>query len=79
MKVNLAAQDFSSSVADAIQYCANVLKLTQFQATFEFIRLFDRLFDIFNTRNHAPLVSRQHFVSRIKAPGIHFLTKRIIT
>eukprot|EP00795_Rhopilema_esculentum_P007827 gene7827-13692_t len=41
MKVNLAAQTFSSSVADAIEYCANVLKLQQFQgssATVKFIR-----------------------------------------
>ena len=54
MKVNLAAQTFSSSVADAMEYCCNVLKLTQFQgceATVKFIRLFDRLFDILNSRN----------------------------
>lgn len=54
MKVNLAAQAFSSSVADAIEYCANVLKLKQFEdsaATVKFIRLFDRLFDILNSRN----------------------------
>ena len=54
MKVNLAAQVFSSSVADAIEYCADVLKLRQFQgsaATVRFIRLFDRLFDVLNSRN----------------------------
>ena len=54
MKVNLAAQTFSSSVADVMEYCCNVLKLTQFQgceATVKFIRLFDRLFDILNSRN----------------------------
>ena len=53
-EVNLAAQAFSSSVADAIQYCTNVLNLPQFQgseATVQFIRLFDHLFDILNTRN----------------------------
>ena len=53
-KVNLAAQAFSSSVADAIQYCTNVLNLPQFQdseATVQFIRLFDHPFDILNTRN----------------------------
>ena len=49
MKVNLAAQTFSSSVADAIEYCSTVLKLRQFQgseATVNFIRIIDRLFDI---------------------------------
>ena len=54
MKVNLAAQTFSSSVADAIEYCANVLKLQQFQgssATVKFIRVFDRLFDVLNSRS----------------------------
>ncbi|KAG1655031.1 DNA transposase THAP9 [Nymphon striatum] len=54
MKVNLAAQTFSSSVADAIEYCTSTLKLPQFQgseATVKFIRLFDRLFDILNSRN----------------------------
>ena len=54
MKVDLAAQAFSASVADAIEYCTNVLKLPQFQgsqATVKFIRHIDRLFDILNTRN----------------------------
>ena len=40
MKVNLAAQALSSSVADALEYCTNVLKLKQFQrceATVKFI------------------------------------------
>ena len=54
MKVDLAAQVFSASVADAIEYCTNVLKLPQFQgskATVKFIRHIDHLFDILNTRN----------------------------
>lgn len=54
MKVNLAAQTFSSSVADAIDYCTSVLKLKKFEgsaATVKFIRVFDRLFDILNSRN----------------------------
>ena len=54
MKVNLAAQSFSSSVADAIEYCHTTLKLQQFEgseATVEFIRVIDRLFDILNSRN----------------------------
>ena len=54
MKVNLATQTFSSSVADAIEYCTSTLKLPQFQgaeATVKFIRLFDHLFDVLNSRN----------------------------
>ncbi len=54
MKVNLAAQTFSASVADAIDYCRDTLKLPQFQgseATGKFIRTFDHLFDILNSRN----------------------------
>ena len=54
VKVDLAAQAFSASVADAIEYYTNVLKLPQFQkskATVKFIRHIDHLFDILNTRN----------------------------
>ena len=54
MKVNLAAQTFSASVADAIGYCRDTLKLPQFQgseATVKFIQTFDHLFDILNSRN----------------------------
>ena len=54
MKVNLAAQTLSSSVADAIDYCRDTLKLPQFkgsEATVKFIRTFDHLFDILNSRN----------------------------
>ena len=54
MKVNLAAQSLSSSVADAIEYCWSELKLPQFQgceATVTFLRIFDHLFDILNSRN----------------------------
>ena len=46
MKVNLAAQSLSSSVADAIEYRATILKLPQFQgseATVKFLRMFDHL------------------------------------
>ncbi len=54
MKVILAAQTFSASVADAIDYCRDTLKLPEFQgsqATVEFIRTFDHLFDVLNSRN----------------------------
>ena len=54
MKVNLAAQALSSSVADALEYCEGKLKMPQFQGcgpTVQFIRVFDRLFDVLNSRN----------------------------
>ena len=54
MKVNLAAQTLSSSVAHAIEFCCTNLKFSQFQgseATVKFIRIFDHLFDILNSRN----------------------------
>ena len=54
MTVNLAAQTFSSSVAGALEFCSDVLKLKQFEgptATIKFICLFDCLFDILNSWN----------------------------
>ena len=54
MKVNLAAQAISSSVAGAIEYCSDELKLSQFrgcEAIVKFLWLFDHLFDILNSRN----------------------------
>lgn len=55
MKVNLAAQALSSSVADVIEYCTNTLKLREFQGseatTVRFIRIIDRLFDVLNSRS----------------------------
>ena len=52
--MNIASQSLSSCVADAIEYCADILKLPQFQnteATVNFTRMFDHLFDILNSRN----------------------------
>ena len=54
MKVDLAAQTLSASVADALEYCEGKLKLPQFQGcgpTVTFIRVFDHLFDVLNSRN----------------------------
>ncbi|GBM65788.1 DNA transposase THAP9 [Araneus ventricosus] len=54
MKIKLAAQLFSSSVADAIDYCHNKLKLQDFigsEATVEFLRLINTLFDVLNSRS----------------------------
>lgn len=54
MKVKLAAQLFSESVADALDFCNKDLSLKQFNgcdATVEFIRKYNTLFDILNSRN----------------------------
>ena len=54
MKVKLAAQALSGSVATAIQYCDKVLKLPQFkgsEGTVKFIQMIDTLFDVLNSRN----------------------------
>ena len=54
MKVNLAAQTLSSSVADALQFCRDDLGLASFAecgATVRFIRIIDRIFDLMNSCN----------------------------
>ncbi|KAL3176214.1 hypothetical protein MRX96_010534 [Rhipicephalus microplus] len=54
MKVNLAVQTLSTSVADAIDFCREDLQLPQFknsEGTVKFIRMFDKLFDFLNSRN----------------------------
>lgn len=54
MKVKLAAQSFSASVADAMEYCRDGLQLPDFenvQGTVKFLRIINNLFDILNSRN----------------------------
>ncbi|KAJ8246096.1 hypothetical protein GJAV_G00263610 [Gymnothorax javanicus] len=54
MKVKLAAQAFSSSVADALKYCNSQPCLPQFKGceeTVEFLRTIDAAFDVLNSRN----------------------------
>lgn len=54
MKVCLATQTISRSVADAIDFCREDLQLKEFEgseATTEFLRIFDSLFDTMNSRN----------------------------
>lgn len=61
MKVKLAAQLFSNSVADALQYCLdnNVSGFEGCAATIRFIRIFNRLFDILNSRSIHAKYSKQ--------------------
>lgn len=54
MKVKIATQTLSRSVSDALLYLGQNLKLPEFRnvdATATFIRKFNDLFDIFNSRN----------------------------
>lgn len=54
MKVKLASQLLSNSVADALLFCKDNLKLKDFEgceATINFIRLFNDAFDILNSRH----------------------------
>ena len=76
MKVNLAVQALSASVADALEYCEGKLKLPQFQgcrATAQFIRVFDHLFDVLNSRN---LLAR-NFKAPIRKSNYQY-TKRFL-
>lgn len=54
MKVKLASQLLSNSVANAIEFCSKELKIDTFSksdATVRFIKLINYLFDILNSRN----------------------------
>jgi hypothetical protein len=73
-KVRLAVQTFSSSVADAIDYCRNILKLPQFrESQYTFAASLTIVFDVLNVRNalskqacKKPLsLTNQQFVSNI--------------
>ena len=54
MTVNLAVQTLSSSVANALEFLKDDLKLPEFKGcgpTIQFIRKIDRVFDILISRN----------------------------
>lgn len=54
MKVRLTFQIFSTAVANALLFCKNTLKLQEFescQGTIDFLRAFNDLFDILNSKN----------------------------
>jgi hypothetical protein len=84
MKVSLAAQTLSSSVADSIDFCRDYLKLKEFQdsqATSKFIRVIDVLFDIMNSRNalakgyKAPMkeINKNHW-SKVFSDSIDYIS-----
>jgi len=54
MKVRLAAQTFSMSVANALTFCSTTLNLEQFkdsETTVQFCKTINNIFDFLNTRN----------------------------
>lgn len=57
MKVKLATQLLSSSVADALEYCRSELKLKQFEecsGTVNYINIMNDVFDVLNSHSIRP-------------------------
>lgn len=75
MKVRLATQLFSSSVADALEFCEE-LKIEDFKdsgATAKFIRYFNNLFDVLNSRSLKQPGFKQALNPKNKEETIKFL------
>lgn len=87
MNVKLAAQVLSSSVADAIEFLAKSghKNFVGSEATIEFIRYIDRIFDIFNAKNpfgvgyKAPLrLTNKNFWMNVISETKNYLANLII-
>jgi len=76
MKVKLAAQTLSSSVAGSLFFCQNDLGLPELSdcaGTTEFLRVTDHLFDVLNSRNPlAQKATKPLCGYRMKVVGAHF-------
>jgi hypothetical protein len=73
MKVKLALQTFSSRVADALEYCCKDLKLQNFEdadKTISFCRIFDKIFDLLNSRNS---LTKNAYKKTISGYNINFI------
>ncbi|KAL4156059.1 hypothetical protein QTP88_000094 [Uroleucon formosanum] len=81
MKVRLAVQTFSTSVANAILFCMNDLKLDNFQgadATIEFCLSINNIFDILNTRNFLSKGTYNKSINkRTKTEIFHYIEESI--
>ena len=83
MKVKLAAQTLSASVANALEFCSqnlNIIKFKDSSATVKFIRTVDQLFDVLNSRNplakgyKSPLrVGNEHYWRPFLLSAIEYL------
>lgn len=74
MNVKIASQTLSSGVADALNFLL-MKQHTDFvgcEATVEFIRIIDQLFDIFNSRDPFG----KHFKSPIKKHNLKYIDPR---
>jgi len=81
MKVKLATQLLSQSVADSLKFCKDTLKLHQFSnagATISFIELFNKVFGILNSRSINCIESKKALckenIEEIKLFTNHFCT-----
>jgi hypothetical protein len=73
MKVKLAVQTFSSGVADAFEYCCKDLQLQNFEdadETISFCRIFDKIFDLLNSRNS---LTKNPYKKPISGYNINFI------
>ncbi|KAL4136414.1 hypothetical protein QTP88_007962 [Uroleucon formosanum] len=81
MKVKLAVKTFSTSVANAILFCMNDLKLDNFQgadATIEFCLRINNIFDILNTRNFLSKGTYNKSINkRTKTEIVHYIEESI--
>jgi len=76
MKVKFAAQTLSTSTADALKYLRlmNYPNFSNTEATVEYCRNIDRLFDFLNARNHFA----KGFKSAIFKGNIQFMENTIL-
>ncbi|XP_022182833.1 uncharacterized protein LOC111042513 [Myzus persicae] len=81
MKVKLATQLLSQSVADALKFCKDTLKIHEFSnagATISFIEMFNKVFDILNSRSINCIESKKALckenIEEIKLFTNHFCT-----
>ena len=73
MKVNLAAQTFSRSMAKALEFVSKDLpKFSDVSATTEFIGIVDRLFDTLNSKNPFPKELKSVMRKTMSTFGAHF-------
>ncbi|KAL4082780.1 hypothetical protein QTP88_029611 [Uroleucon formosanum] len=81
MKVRFVVQTFSTSVANAILFCMNDLKLDNFQgadATIEFCLSINNIFDILNTRNFLSKGTYNKSINkRTKTEIFHYIEESI--
>lgn len=77
MKVNLAVQTLSNSVADSMEYLATIghPEFKDSEATIEFIRYFNNLFDVFNSRGFHNSLFKNAICEENKDEILSFMSK----